>query len=175
MEQLPLAFLIRPGSQLPDCRPFTRNVAGASAGCLWRFLGVLAAPAQVVKPDQINISDFAVMATLRRSTTPRKPDSSRQLGTNIRKTDRLGGIYFDLAFLHPIPPAYLHMRTCPDADAASDFSAENAIPQTLDERHCQRLRAIFATLLRARRPPGNASTAAGPKFQLADRSNTDPL
>src|SRR6266699_6153404 len=95
----------RQNGSLPDWRPFTRNVAGASAGRLWRFLGMLAAPAQVVKPDQINISAFAVISNLEKIDHPKETRLSRQLGRNIRKTDRLDGIYFDLAFLHPIPPA----------------------------------------------------------------------
>jgi hypothetical protein len=104
---------------------------------------VLAAPAQVVKPNQINISAFAVIGNLEKIDHPKEARLSRQLGSDIRKTDGLDGIYFDLAFLHPIPPACLHMRTCPDPDAASDFSAANAIPQTFGERHCQRLRVIL--------------------------------
>src|SRR5260370_41968299 len=97
---------------------------------------MLPAPAQVVKPDQKNISAFAVISNLEKIDHPKETRLSRQLGSNIRKTDRLGGIYFDLAFLHPIPPAYLYMRTCPDADAAHNFSAAKPIPQTLGDRPC---------------------------------------
>jgi hypothetical protein len=126
-----------------------------------------------MKAHQVNVPASTVVSDPEEIDNPKETRLSRQLGSNVRKTDRLDGVHFDLAFLHPIAPAYLHMRMCPDADTASDFSTTNAISQTLGERHCQPLRAIFATLLRARRPSGNGSTAAGSRFQVADDPGID--
>jgi hypothetical protein len=97
---------------------------------------------------------------------PKEIRLSRQSGSNVRKTDRLDGVHFDLTFLHPTPPAYLHMRTGPDADTASDFSTTDAIPHALGERHRQPLRATFATLLRRRHPSGNVGRLSVPSFWL---------
>jgi hypothetical protein len=88
-----------------------------------------------MKAYQVNVPASTVVRDLEEIDNPKETRLSRQFWSNVRKTDRLDGVYFDLAFLHPIPPAYLHMRTCPDADTASDFSTTNAIPQTLGERH----------------------------------------
>jgi hypothetical protein len=125
-----------------------------------------------MKPHQVDVSASTVVRDLEEIDHPKETRLSRQHWSNVRKTDGLDGVYFDLAFLHPIPPAYLHMRTCPDADTASDFSTTNAIPQTLGERHWLPLRAIFATLSRARRPSGKGSTAAGSSPKA--RSITNP-
>jgi hypothetical protein len=57
-----------------------------------------------------------MVSDLEEIDNPKETRLSSQLGSNVRKTDRLDGAHFDLAFLHPIPPAYLHMRTCPDVD-----------------------------------------------------------
>jgi hypothetical protein len=145
--------------------PLTRSVGAAFAGRLRRFSGVFAAPGQIVKPDEIDISAFAVTSNLEKIDHSKEARLARQLRSNVRKTDGLDGVHFDFACLHPIPPAYLNMRTCPDAYAARDFSSTNAIPQTPGERHSQP-RAIFATLLRGRRPSGNGATAA--KLQPGD-------
>ena len=50
-----------------------------------------------------------------------------QLWSDIRKTDRLDRIHFDLAFFHPVAVAHLDVGTRPYADAASDFSATNSL------------------------------------------------
>jgi hypothetical protein len=124
-----------------------------------------------MKPHQVDVSASTVVRDLEEIDHPKETRLSRQHWSNVRKTDGLDGVYFDLAFLHPIPPASLHMRTCPDADTASDFSTTNAIPQTLGERHWLPLRAIFATLSRARRPSGKGSTAAGSSPTARSRTN----
>jgi len=123
-----------------------------------------------VEEHEVHVPASTVVSDLEEIDNPKETGLSRQYWSNVGKTDRLDGVYFDLAFLHPIPPAYLHMRTCPDADTASDFSTTNAIPQTFGERHWLPLRVIFATLSRARRPSGKGSTGAGSKFQVADGS-----
>jgi hypothetical protein len=123
-----------------------------------------------MKAHQVNVPASTVVRDLEEIDNPKETRLSRQYWSNVRKTNRLDGVYFDLAFLHPIPPAYLHMRTCPDADTASNFSTTNAIPQTLGERHWLPLRPIFPTLSRARRPSDSGWTAARSKFQVADGS-----
>jgi hypothetical protein len=101
-----------------------------------------------MKADQVNSPASTVVSHLEEIHNAKKPRLSRQLGSNVRKTDRLDGIYFDLAFFHPISAAaYPHMRTCPDAHTASDFSRD-AIPQTLGKHH--RLIARLVVVLRLR-------------------------
>jgi len=60
---------------------------------------------------------------------------SRQLWSDIRKTDRLYGIHFDLPFLHTVSVTHFDMGTLPDSDAARDFSATNSLAKTLGEDH----------------------------------------
>lgn len=100
-----------------------------------------------MKAHQINVAPSTVVGDLQEIDDPKETGLSRQLRSNVRKTDRLDGVDFDFAFLHPVPPAHPHMRPCPYPDTARDFSTTNALPQTLGEHHCQALRALFAILL----------------------------
>lgn len=81
-----------------------------------------------MKAHQVNVPAPTVVRDLEEVDNSKETGLSRQLGSNVRKTNRLDGVYFDLAFLHPIPPANLHVRTCPHADTAGDFSTTNAVP-----------------------------------------------
>jgi hypothetical protein len=93
------------------------------------------ARAHVMKADQVNVPAPTVVGHLQEIDNPKKSRLLRQLGSNVRKTNRLDGVHFDLAFFHPVPSAYPHVRTCPDADTAGDFSTTNAIPQALGKHH----------------------------------------
>ena len=64
---------------------------------------------------------------------------ARQLWSDVQKTDWLNGIDFDLTFLHAVALAGRDMGAGPDAHAASDFTATNAIAKTLGEDHDESL------------------------------------
>ena len=80
------------------------------------------------------LSPLPCLATLSKSTRPRKPDS-RQLRSDIREADGRNGIDFDFAFLHAVAVTHFDMRARPYAHAAGDFSAANSLAQALGEHH----------------------------------------
>src|SRR5215472_12401075 len=67
------------------------------------------ARAYVVKADQVDVPASTVVSHLEEIQNAKKPRLLRQLGSNVGKTDGLDGVHFDLAFFHPVPPAYPHM------------------------------------------------------------------
>jgi len=101
--------------------------------------GALAAQTQVVKPNQIDILPFTVLRDLEQIDETQETRLSSQLWSDVRKTNRLDGIHFDLTFLHTVPAAHFDMGAGPDSDAASDFSATNSLPKTLGEDHDESL------------------------------------
>ena len=88
-----------------------------------------------MKPNQINILPLAVLRDLEQIDETQETRLSRQLWSDVRKTDRLDGIHFDLTFVHPVPATHFDVRANPDSDAAGDFSATNSIAKTLREDH----------------------------------------
>jgi hypothetical protein len=93
-----------------------------------------------VEPNQINILPLTVLRDLEQIDETQETGFSRQLWSDVRKTNRLDGIHFDLAFVHPVPGSHFHVRANPDSDAAGDFSATNSIAKTLSEYHSESLR-----------------------------------
>src|SRR5689334_4967359 len=103
-----------------------------------------------------------------------EPGLSRQLGSDVLKADLLDRLHFDLAFVHPVSPADLHVGPRPDSHAAGDFAIANGIPQTLSEHHCtpsgsqmtlrcastiRRLCSRSLTAIRTKRAPSTVESA----------------
>jgi len=87
----------------------------------------------VVKPNQVDILAFTVFRDLEQIDDTQEIRLSRQLWSDIRKTDRLNGVHFDLTFFHTVSAADSDMGTRPYADAASDFSTTNSFAKALAE------------------------------------------
>src|SRR5216684_4257775 len=79
----------------------------------------------VVEPDQINILALAVLRDLEEVDHTVETRLSRQLWSDIRKTDRQDRIHFDLTLFHGVADADRHAGTHPYSHAARDFSATN--------------------------------------------------
>lgn len=60
---------------------------------------------------------------------------ARQLRRDVVIVDLADGIDFDLAFLHRVSTAHLHVRVHPDSHAARDVAAADCIAQALGEDH----------------------------------------
>ena len=88
-----------------------------------------------MEPDKIDILSFAMLRDLEQVDETQKSRLARQSRRDIRETDGLDGIYFDLTFFHAISFAYSNVWTRPYSDAASDFSAANAVAKPLGEHH----------------------------------------
>ncbi|SRR5579884_3640202 len=93
-----------------------------------------------MKPHQINVSAAAVIRHLEEIDHPEESRRAGQLGSDVRKANRLDGIHFDLTFLHFVATTHFHMGTGPDANAARDFATAHALPEALGESHRHSLR-----------------------------------
>ena len=80
-----------------------------------------------MKPDQVNVFTFSVLRDFEQIEHAKETGCPRQRRRDIGKSNRLDGVDFNLAFIHAIAPAYLHVRAKPYPDAASDFTAPDSI------------------------------------------------
>jgi hypothetical protein len=88
-----------------------------------------------MKPDQVDILAAAMFRNLEEVDQTLEAGFTRELRGDIRKTNGLNGIDFDLAFVHRIAAANPDAWTYPDANAARDVAAPHAIPKTFREDH----------------------------------------
>jgi hypothetical protein len=88
-----------------------------------------------VEPNEIDILAFAVLCNLEQINDAQETRIARQGWRDIRKTDRLDRIHFDLAFFHSVAVAHYDVRAHPYSDTASDFSSTNSIAKSLGKRH----------------------------------------
>ena len=89
-----------------------------------------------MEPNEVNVFPSAVFRDFQKIENAKESGSLGQLGGDIREPDRFDRIHFDFSVcVQPIPPAYLNVRACPDADAAGDVSPANPILQSFGENH----------------------------------------
>ena len=88
-----------------------------------------------MEPNQIDIVASPMLGDLEQIDETQETRLSRQLRSDIRKTDRCDRIYLDFTFLHAVPVAHFNVGTHPYSNAASDLSATNSLAQTLGEHH----------------------------------------
>ena len=88
-----------------------------------------------MEPDQVDILAFSVLGDLEQINQAQESRLPRQCRRNIRKTDRINRMYFDLAFFHAVPLAHFNAGTRPYSDATRDFSSTDSIAKPLGKRH----------------------------------------
>ena len=88
-----------------------------------------------MEPNKIDILAFTMLRNLEQINDAQESRLARQCWGDIRKTDRLDRIHFDLTFFHSVPVAHFDMGTRPYSDAASDFPATPSLAKTLAEDH----------------------------------------
>jgi hypothetical protein len=88
-----------------------------------------------MESNQVDILGLTVFRDLEQIDQAKETRLSRQLWSDVRKTDRLDRIHFDLTFFHTVPGTYSDMGARPDSNAAGDFSATNSFTETLREHH----------------------------------------
>jgi hypothetical protein len=121
-----------------------------------------------VEPNQINILSPPRFATLSRSTRPTKPDSRANYGVMSGKP--IGSMestsISPSSIRYRALCAYLDAEANPDPDAASDFSAANAIAKTPGEDRTESLRWVGRLLFQRRiRGRKNRSACCRSAFQ----------
>src|SRR5581483_1989392 len=88
-----------------------------------------------MKPHQINVSAAAVIRHLEEIDHPEESRRAGQLGSDVRKANRLDGIHFDLTFLHFVATTHFSMGTGPKADPAREFRKAQALPEAPGESY----------------------------------------
>jgi hypothetical protein len=58
-----------------------------------------------------------------------------ELWRNVREAYRLDRVDFDLAFIHAVTPARFHAWRLPNAHAARDLAAPDAVAEPLGKHH----------------------------------------
>jgi hypothetical protein len=94
-----------------------------------------------VESNQVNVLALSVLRDLQQIDDAQETRLSRQLWSNLKKANRLDGIYLDLTFLHAVAGAHLCVRTRPDSDAACDFATTYSLAKTLGEYHKESLQS----------------------------------
>ena len=119
-----------------------------------------------MEPNQVDIFAFTVLGDLEEIDETKETRLASQLWSDIRKTDRLDRIYYDLTFLHTVPVAHFDVRMRPYSDTASDFSSTNTLAKPLGEHHEQSLHAAS--------PTGVPGSAGRRSRRIVGRSETGP-
>ena len=88
-----------------------------------------------MKTDEIDVLAAPVLGNFQKIDQAEESGLSRQLRGDIREADRLNGIHFDCAFFHPVSQADFHTRAYPEANAAGDLPAPNAVPKPFRKHH----------------------------------------
>lgn len=88
-----------------------------------------------MKPDKVDILAFPVLGDLQQIDDAQESRLARQCRGDIRKTDRLNGIHFDLTFFHTVPVAHYDVGAHPDSDTTGDVSPTNSLAKSLGECH----------------------------------------
>lgn len=66
-----------------------------------------------------------------------KTRCARQFRRDIRETDRLDRVHFNLAFVHPVTAAHFDVRLRPDAHGARNLSAPDSLTKAFRKKHAE--------------------------------------
>ena len=91
-----------------------------------------------MEADEIYSLAAAVFGDFEEIDHTQKTGGTRECRCDIGQPDGLDGIHFDLAFVHGVTVADLHVRTGPDSYAAGDFAGTNSGAETFSEYHLKR-------------------------------------
>ena len=98
-----------------------------------------------MEPNQIDILAFTVLRDFKQIEDTQETRLSRQLWSDIRKTDWGDRIHLDLTLFHAVAGAHVDVGTRPYSDAARDVSAANSLAQALREDHEGSLLTTYST------------------------------
>src|SRR5262245_2872701 len=90
---------------------------------------------QVVKSNQVDVRAAAVSGNLQQVLHALKPRLTRQLVRDVILDHRRDRIDDDVAVVHRVAATDLDVRARPDANAATDSAAANALAETFGENH----------------------------------------
>jgi hypothetical protein len=89
-----------------------------------------------VEADQVDFFAAAVFGYFQQVEDAEESRFTRKRGCDVGEADGLDGIDFDFTFFHGVASADFDAGSLPDADAAGDVSATDAIPEAFCKHHC---------------------------------------
>ena len=88
-----------------------------------------------MESDQVDVITAAVFCNFQQRFDALEARFARQVVGDVVERDRRDGIDDDVAVVHLITATDFHVRPRPDANAASNSAASNAVPKPLREHH----------------------------------------
>ena len=93
----------------------------------------------VVEADEVDVFAVAVFGDFEQVDEAEEAGGAGELRGDVGEADEVDGVDFDFAFFHAVPVADDHMGARPDADAAGDFAAADALAEAFGEGHGESL------------------------------------
>ncbi len=84
-----------------------------------------------MEADQVDVLAGAVLGDFQKIDEAEESGFAGELRGDFLKADLLDGVDFDVAFFHAIAVAGFDVRILPDADAAGNFAAADAVAEAL--------------------------------------------
>jgi len=88
-----------------------------------------------MKPDQIHVSAAAVFGDSEQIFHAREPRFTSELVGDVRHRNGIDRVHDDVAIVHLVTASDFDMRPGPDANAASDSAAADALAKRFREQH----------------------------------------
>ena len=105
-----------------------------------------------MKSDEIHVFATSMFCHLEKVAYGFEAAGACELRSDIVERNQCDRINFDLAFLHPVSPACLHVGPLPYTNAAGDLTRSDAVAQILYEQHAISLERDIA-IAYCRPPP----------------------
>src|SRR6267142_3190115 len=88
-----------------------------------------------MEANQVDVVTAAVTGGLHQVLRTGETRIARQFVGDVRLPDRGYRIHHDVSLVHRVSTAHFHVEPLPDADAAPDSPAANAVAKTFREHH----------------------------------------
>lgn len=89
-----------------------------------------------MEPNEVHILTAAVLRDSQQVLHTAEPGFTREIICDVFERDRLNRVHDDVAVVHAVAAADLHVRPRPDADRAPDASAPDSLSKVSGKLHC---------------------------------------
>jgi hypothetical protein len=93
----------------------------------------------VVEADEVDVVAAAVLGDLEKVEDTEETGGASKVRGDVGEADLFDGVDFDFPFFHAVAAADADVGAGPDADAAGDFAAANAVAKAFGEDHGESL------------------------------------
>lgn len=89
-----------------------------------------------MEADEVHILTAAVLRDCQQILHTTEPGLTREIMCDVFERDRMNPVHDDVAVVHAVAAADLHVRPRPDADRAPDASAPDSLSKVSGKLHC---------------------------------------